>query len=221
MAQSSVPKDQITITFRLLKKEFGPVEQKQDDVLEQLIRTLLSHQTTSINTRRALENLCDAYPTWQDVMDAPANELEEVIRVAGLAKQKADKIKRCLNQVGEDFGEYSLEGLHEWSNEAVLEYLESLPGVGQKTARCVLIFAMARSGLPVDTHVGRIAKRLGWVHEDAKAEEIASHLESQIPPKKQAAFHVYFFEHGRKTCRSRNPKCDVCSLSVFCPSSTS
>lgn len=220
MTQPSVSKDQIKIAFRLLKKEFGPVQQKQDNVLEQLIRTLLSHQTTSANTRRAWENLCDAYPDWQSVVDAPMNELEEVIRVAGLAKQKADIIKRCLDQVGEDFDEYSLEGLHEWSNAKVLEYLESIPGVGQKTARCVLIFAMARPGLPVDTHVGRIAKRLGWVNKNSKAEEIASHLESQISPKKQAAFHVYFFEHGRKTCRSRKPKCDACTLSVFCPSST-
>ncbi len=203
--------------YRLLCIEYGTPSFKLADPLEQVVRTILSQQTTSQNTRKAYEQLRSTFPDWQSLLDSPTQGVEDTIRVAGLAPQKAPRIQALLAKVQADFGAFSLEALHGYSNDEALSYLLSLPGVGQKTARCVLIFALNRQSIPVDTHVHRLAQRLCWVPTGTSAEETAQLLEKYLSQNIKSALHVLLFEHGRKICTARNPKCNQCTIAGICP----
>lgn len=204
---------------RLLALEYGKPDFTTGDPLAQVVRTVLSQQTTSQNTRRAFSQLTEAFSSWDSLLQAPTSAVEQAIRVAGLAQQKAPRIQQILEKVQEDFGAFSLDELTKYSDQRALDYLLSLPGVGQKTARCVLIFALGRNSIPVDTHVHRLSIRLGWVQNTATAEQTAQLLEATIPKPLQSGLHVLLFEHGRQTCKAQRPKCNQCVLAGLCPTS--
>ncbi|NPV69296.1 MAG: endonuclease III [Firmicutes bacterium] len=186
------------------------------DPLDVLILTLLSQATNDRNSGRAFRRLKQRFPTWDRVLEASEAEIEEAIRVGGLARQKAARIKGILRAVLERTGSFSLEFLRDWDTDAVWEYLTSLEGVGPKTAACVALFSLGRPAFPVDTHILRVSKRLGLVDEKASAEKAQEHLQKTIPPEMSMDLHLGLIEHGRRTCRPSKPGCHECRLRTAC-----
>ena len=165
-----------------------------------------------------MDRLQAAFPSWGKVADAPLGRIAAAIRPAGLHQQKARHIRAILRQIRAERSRLDLEFLRRWPTERIKAYLLSLPGVGPKTAACVLLFSLRRPVLPVDTHVHRVSRRLGLIGPRTTAEQAHDVLAAIVPPKKVYAFHVLLIEHGRNICHARRPECGQCVLSDICPS---
>lgn len=198
--------------------EAHPLDRSFGSPLDGLLATLLSQNTNDRNSEKAFYEMKRRYPSWQQVVEAKEEELVDTIRTAGLAPTKASRIREILCRIKADFGFYGLEPLRSWKPGEVREYLENLPGIGPKTAGCVLAFELGMPSFPVDTHVARIARRLGWFTTKQSPTEIQAELEDRVPAKRQAGGHLNFILHGRNTCHARKPACGECVLADFCPS---
>ena len=159
------------------------------------------------------------YPSWDAIAEAPLDELIATIKTGGLAQQKAPRIKRILESVRERAPDWNLAFLEEEPLEEARTWLRGLPGVGPKTAACVLLFALGRPALPVDTHVERVAKRLSMVPPKTTPEQAHERLAALVPPEGYYRFHMLLIKHGRRTCSARAPRCEACPLEEACPSS--
>lgn len=189
---------------------------KHEEPLDGLILTVLSQHTNDKNRNKAFANLKRIYPDWSLAAEAPESDIADAVRSAGLGNIKAGKIKKILLAVRERFGDYSIMGLASWPVSEARKYLVDLPGVGVKTAACVLIFDLEMPAFPVDTHVARIARRLGWVSEKMTAEDIQEYLEEVLPPERFRGAHLNFIEHGRGICGARKPLCGECPVNNRC-----
>ena len=187
------------------------------DALDELILTILSQNTTDRNSGRAFRELKHTYRTWQEVCDATESELAQVIRVAGLAHYKAPRIQTVLQHLASDYGVFSLDFLAQMTPSEAQAWLTAHPGIGPKTAACVLLFAFGMAVVPVDTHIGRVAYRLGIVatQNPVKAQQL---LEQLVPNERKYAFHLHFIQLGRLICHARSPQCTKCPLMHHCPS---
>lgn len=186
-------------------------------LLDSLIATVLSQATTNINSSRAFGSLKRAFPTWEVALAAGVPEIEDAIRSAGLARQKSRVIHGILEGVRKRKGSLSLQYLHELSDEEVKRELGGFKGVGPKTIACVLMFGMRRDEFPVDTHIRRIAGRLGWMPLSSSAESTYQVLNKAVPSGIKYDLHVALIQHGRSVCTSQKPKCDRCPLIEICP----
>lgn len=180
--------------------------------LDQLIQTILSQHTSDLNSSRAFTDLVRRFPDWSAARDAPVTDVADAIRSGGLADLKARRIQAVLRQLGDD----DLEDLAEQPPDDALARLTALPGVGPKTAACVLLFACGRPVLPVDTHVHRVALRLGLIPQGTRTAAAQARLEAQLAPDDVYSFHVNMIRHGRAVCRARNPRCAACGLRDHC-----
>lgn len=203
---------------RLLRARYGrPRHHNKKDPLSELVFILLSTQTREAEYRRTFAALWNTYRSWDRVRRAPPQEIEDLIRFGGFAKRKVSLLQALLNRIHSDRGSTSLRFLRDLSNEEALAYLTSLPGVGAKTARCVLMYSLGRYVLPVDTHVWRVSERLGWVaggkHPDDRR---SAELEDSVEPRLRYSLHVTMMSHGRSVCGVR-PRCDDCVLEDLCP----
>jgi endonuclease III len=178
---------------------------------------VLSQHTSDINSARAFRSLRQAFPTWEEVRHAPLEEIADAIRPGGLADVKAPRIQAILAEVEAREGVVDLARLEQLSDPEADAYLRSLPGVGPKTSACVLLFAMGRAAFPVDTHVHRVAARLGLVRATASAEAAHGQLAPRVPPEIRYEFHVQLIRHGREICKPRFPRCTDCVLFDLCP----
>ncbi|HHY47699.1 MAG TPA: endonuclease III [Firmicutes bacterium] len=201
-----------------LRRMYGPKRYAKRDPLDELILTILSQNTTDANRDRAFRRLKDRFSSWGDVVDARPEEVEEAIWSGGLAHVKARRIQEVLRRIKSDFGEYSLAALEGMKTGEGLDYLLSLDGVGEKTARCVLLFGCGRGVFPVDTHIHRVARRLGLIGEKAGRDEAHEVLGQMIPPELSYEMHINMIQHGRSTCKARNPRCEECELAPYCRS---
>jgi len=186
--------------------------------LDSLIGTILSQNTNDRNSGAAMGRLEQAFPTWDEAADAPLWKIAGPIRVAGLHRQKARSIRAVLRRIREERGRTTLDFLRRRPTETIRDYLLGLPGVGPKTAACVLLFSLRRPVLPVDTHVHRVSRRLGLIGPKVSAEKAHDLLGRIVPPEKVYAFHVLLIEHGRQVCRARRPDHAACALRDVCPS---
>jgi len=203
----------------LLSREYGqPLPRPHRDPTAELVLTVLSQNTSDTNSGRAFARLLDAFPDWQAVMNADVCHLEEAIRPGGLAPTKASRIQALLAEVWRRRGSFDLSFLAGLPLEEARAWLRSLPGVGPKTAACVLLFSLGRPALPVDTHVHRVARRLGLVPPKASAEKAHELLEARLEPEEVYPFHIALIEHGRRTCLALRPHCPSCVLRQGCPS---
>jgi endonuclease-3 len=201
-----------------LEKRYGPVDPPEPKpVLDQLIATILSQNTSDANSRPAFEQLKDRFPDWDAARRARTNQIAAAIRRAGLANQKAPRIKSILQSLHQDRGELSLEFLRDLPDDEAIDLLTELPGVGLKTAACVLLFACDKPVLPVDTHVHRVARRLGVLDERTDATKAHEVLGRLVPEPRVLDFHVQLIRHGRDVCRARQPRCPQCPLLELCP----
>lgn len=196
-----------------------PHQEPHEDPVAELILTVLSQNTADTNSGRAFTSLIRAFPSWQAIAEAPLEEVIAAIQIGGLAQQKAPRIQAILRAVRERSPGWDLRFLDGMPLEDARSWLRSLPGVGPKTAACVLLFALGRPAMPVDTHVERVAKRLGLIPEKATAEQAHQLLEALVAPADYYRFHMLLIKHGRRTCHARRPACERCPLEPDCPSS--
>jgi endonuclease-3 len=188
------------------------------DPMSELVLTILSQNTSDANSGRAFMRLKLRFPSWELLREAPAEELEPVIAVGGLAKQKAPRIKAALDAVYERTGgRLDLDFLRDMPLGEAKAWLRGLKGVGPKTAACVLMFALGRPALPVDTHVFRVAQRLGLAPGAAGPEKAHEILEAMLAPEEVYPFHIALIKHGRRICRAQRPLCERCPLLDGCP----
>ena len=208
----------ISEILELLEKEYGahPWHPHRGDALSELIMTVLSQNTSDKNSRPAFQSLGTAFPDWAAVARAPVGEIEAAIRSGGLAQIKARRIKLILKRIQESRGSLDLEFLRGMPLDEAKAWLKALPGVGPKTAACVLLFSLGRPMLPVDTHVHRVARRLGLIDPRASREQAHDILETLVPPQDIYRFHILLIEHGRRLCRAARPLCPRCPLRPGC-----
>jgi endonuclease-3 len=188
--------------------------------IAELVLTVLSQSTNDRNRDVAYLRLRERFPDWESVRDAPVDEVEEAIRPGGISKVKSARIKSILTAIAPE-GEVSLEGLAEMSVPDAQAYLTALPGVGRKTAACVLLFALGMRDVPVDTHVSRVGTRLGLFRPKAPFEEMHDEMLAITPRGQELEFHINLLRHGRRTCHARKPACGECALARMCPSAFS
>ncbi len=208
-----------------LEEEYGrgaaypdtpPLSGEPGSALGTLVVTMLSQASNDEGTRKVYRAMRERFPRWGELLAASHEEVVEVLRPGGLAESKAQNVRSTLGIIREDFSEYTLEPLRKRSNEEVYAYLTNLPGVGPKTAGCVLLFALDREAFPVDTHVARISRRTGLVPGKYSPEKIQAFLEPLVPRGESLALHLNLLEHGRRICRARTPRCDECILFDKC-----
>jgi endonuclease III len=183
--------------------------------LDELILTVLSQSTNDRNRDVAFARLRERFPSWEAVRDAPVDEVEEAIRPGGISKVKSERIQQILRAIGDPLTLDDLAGLpvHE-----ARERLVALPGVGKKTAACVLLFSFAARDVPVDTHVSRVGARLHLLRPGAGFDELHDQMLAITPPGQELELHVNLLRHGRRTCHARVPDCPACPLRRMCPS---
>lgn len=203
---------------RALEARFGrPAQPAGEPVLDGLIRTILSQNTTGANAGAAFAELVDRFPSWPDVLAADDAAVAAAIRPAGLAATRSRRIRSLLQAVVAETGELSLEFLRAWDSERVRAWLTRFDGVGVKTAACVLLFALGRDEFPVDTHVLRLARRLGWVDQGAGRDQAYELLRERVPAADRHSLHVNLIRLGRGLCRPATPRCGDCPLLEVCP----
>ena len=203
---------------RLLEARYGRVRRRRRrDLIDVLVRTILSQNTTDVNSDRAMERLRRRFRSWAAVRDAPAEAVVDAIRPAGLGALKAPRIQAALKTItGEGGGRLSLDFLRRWPAQRAKAWLRSLHGVGPKTAAIVLVFGLGKPAFPVDTHVYRVARRIGLIPEKVSVEQAHDWMEALVRPARRGAFHLLLVRHGRAVCRARRPRCEVCPLTRLC-----
>ena len=204
---------------KLLVQTYGElVWSPHNDPLSELILTVLSQNTSDRNSRRAFSVLPARFGNWDGVAEADQEEIADAIKTGGLAHVKAPRIKKILNQIILERDSLDLNFLGEMPVDEARAWLLNLPGVGPKTAACVLLFSLGKPVLPVDTHVHRVAKRLGLIDSKVTAEKAHDILGSAVPAEDVYVFHIHMIEHGRRVCKSRQTRCENCVLLKECPS---
>ena len=216
------PERQLARAVALLDDFYGrPVLSPRYPPVDELIFTVLSQNTADVNTERTFAALKARFPEWTAARDASAEEIEEAIALGGLAHTKAPRIRHILEAISTHTGAPDLSVLDGMSDDEAQAYLTALPGVGPKTAACVLLFSLERPVMPVDTHVYRLARRLGIISDKVTADQ-AHPLLTQLAGTGGAAqiyaAHVDFVRHGRRICHARRPACGECPLAGICPS---
>lgn len=206
-----------------LSQNYGrPVHAHGGDPLDVLIATVLSQNTSDINSHRAFAQLKARFPRWEDVLTARPSQITSAIRLGGLADIKARRIKQILRQNSEDRGELDLTFLRHTPIAQAREYLTAMPGVGPKTAACVLLFSLKMPAFPVDTHVLRVSKRLGLIPPKTTMDRAHQLYELMLASAKwnaanMLALHLGLVQHGRRICIAGRPRCTVCGLYKLCP----
>jgi endonuclease-3 len=198
-----------------LREGYGiPTMAPHGDGLAELVLTVLSQSTNDRNRDVAFLRLRERFAAWEQVRDAPVEEVEEAIRPGGISKVKSARIQAILHAVGDplDLG---------WMADAPVAEAQralcALPGVGRKTAACVLLFAYGRRDVPVDTHVSRVGTRLGLLRPRAPFEELHDAMLALTPRGAELELHVNLLRHGRRTCAAQRPRCGECLLRRMCP----
>jgi len=186
------------------------------DPMDELVSCILSQSTTDSNRDRGFDALKARYANWEAVRSAPKEEVVETIRPAGLANQKGPRIQKVLETIVEQRGEYNIDFLADIPIDEAKEWLVSLEGVGPKTAAIVLCFAFNLPAFPVDTHVHRVGKRIGFLPEKISADKAHPVMEAIVPPEDYYAFHIQMIIHGRTICKARNPDCENCPIKEHC-----
>lgn len=206
---------------RALRKQYKDFDHYNlHDPLEELLFIVCSTKTAEAGYRATYESLRNAFPTNDDLLSAPESRIALVLQRGGLARKKAAIIKRLLEALVEVFGRPTLDPLRAMDDSECERFLISLPGVGKKVARCVMMYALDRKVFPVDEHCWRISKRLGWIRQTRKnrsgSPRDEDRLQSKIPPPLRFSLHVNMISLGRAICRAQNPACDKCPIANLC-----
>jgi len=202
-----------------LEKVFGrQLSYSQRPPMEQLIMTILSQRTNYANEKLAYNQMRSRFGSWENIADAPLDELTETIRPSNYPEIKAPRIQEVIKQIIAEKGTTDLSFIQQMSTEEAMQWLRRLPGVGPKTTTFLLLFTFRRPVLPVDTHVYRVSQRLGLIGKKVSQEKAHELLLKMLPPVADELlnFHKLFFKHGQRVCTWNHPKCTECVLKDIC-----
>jgi len=212
--------------YRLLLQAYGEPKNEPDfDPLGGLIGTILSQHTSDVNSDRAYKQLIAQFPTWEEVRDAPTDKIADAIKSGGLANTKSVRIQDVLYTLTEQhqaqggsktLSMFLFDELARRTTEDAWQYLREFPGVGPKTAACVLMFNLDRPAFPIDTHVHRVSIRLGLINARVSADQAHTIFQKLVPPQWVYPLHVNLIRHGRHVCHAQHPRCDKCPLFSEC-----
>lgn len=183
--------------------------------VDDLIYIVISNKTNPAMAEKVYRRLKETHQNWEDLLDSRPAVLRSILKPAGLSTVKSRQLRAALQIMRGDFGKCDLRSLRGKTEAEIHSYLTALPGVSDKVARCVMMYTMGAKVLPVDSHVHRIASRLGWTARK-RADQCHEELESLVPPDRRYAFHVDAVLHGRKVCRPERPECDRCCIRRYC-----
>jgi endonuclease-3 len=207
----------ISSILHALNKAYGkPPDLRKTAPVDELIRTVLSQNTSDVNSLKAFAVLKSRFKSWDALLATDTGRLASLIKHAGLANIKARRIKDILAEIKKRRGRISLAMLGRMPVNEASRYLRSLKGVGPKTAACVLLFSFGKPVMPVDTHIFRVTKRLGLIAKDMDIEKAHTALSGMVSKGLIYNFHLGIIEHGRKTCKAQNPRCGFCVLYNMC-----
>lgn len=205
----------VTRVCEALEAEYGrPRLGNPGKPLDDLIFILISNRTSPHLAEQTYQRLKENFPKWENVLESSPSKLRDLLKPAGLSLKKSRQIRSLLGKVKSDFGRCSLHTLVSWQDSEIHEYLTQLSGVSDKVAKCVMLYTLSSKVLPVDVHVYRVSKRLGWTARN-RAAQAHDELEALIPPSRRFAFHVDCIAHGRLICRSK-PDCKRCNVRRYC-----
>jgi len=207
--------------FQLLSSDYPEassrlLEPAKGNPVDVLVATILSQATNDTLSSRAFSQLKRRFPNWERILTENPSEVEKVLACGGLHREKTKKIRKALDKIRTDFGQITLDPLRKLSRNEAYKYLTSLPGVGPKTAACVLAFGLGKPAFPVDTHVLRICRRVGLVPPKASALRTQENMEQMVPDNIKIPLHLMLIEHGRRVCHSKKPRCEDCLLRNIC-----
>lgn len=209
------------VAHRLARRYGSPTHFNKKNALDELIFIICSLQTNEDLYRRTYSNLRANFPRFQDLSKAEERQLAAAIVDGGLSNQKARHLRKVFDAIVSRQGRLSLASLQRLSNVEAEQFLTSLPGVGKKTARCVLMYSLGRAVFPVDTNCWRISRRLGWIRptrpDQSYGPRDMDRLQRKIPPSLRFTLHVNMVALGRDCCTPVNPKCAQCPLRSLCP----
>ena len=206
------------VNYKLDQEYKSPRLGNKKNPLNELLFIQLSLRTTGPSFERTYSYFKKRYPRWEQVFKASNKEVADAIFNAGLSKQKASNLKKILNKLMKDFGRLSLSRLKHLDDYEIEAYLSSLPGIGKKTARCIMLYSFDRDVFPVDSHCFRIIKRLGWIGQDKKhTDKVADEIQDLIPKSIRYSLHVNMVAHGRSMCHPVYPRCTICPILKLCP----
>lgn len=214
---SKAATSRVSAIVQALENWYGLPEAGRIDPIDLLVQTILSQNTSDLNSGRAFSALRSAFPDNLGLLEAPLERIAQLIRPGGLGDMKAARIRSALERIEEDFGRVDLSCLADMPLSQARQYLIGLPGVGPKTAAVVLLFAFGKPTMPVDTHVHRLCRRLGLVPEKASVQRTQELMEAVTPPGKYLSLHLNLIRHGRRFFRARSPNCDECPIRALCP----
>jgi len=212
----------VFVIAKKLKKEYKDFSHNnKKNPLDELMFILCSVKRSEQIYLKAYKTLKRAFPRYEMLAATPVRKLSKVIAWGGLQNQKAATVKTIIRTLIKQFGKPTLTPLKKMSDEECERFLLSMPGVGKKVARCVMLYSLGRQVFPVDAHCWRIADRLGWNKKTGNgkspSEKEMDYLQARIPPQVRFSLHVNMVSHGRKICKAREPLCGVCSISNYCP----
>ena len=216
MATTDLAGKALQVHQRLIQAFGDQRPRRHLDPIAELVSTILSQNTNDTLRDRAFGALRQRFPTWEQVRDAPVEDVMAAIRIAGLSQQKAPRIQQALRRISDEQGELSLDFLTDMTVEEAKEWLTSIKGIGPKTAAIVLLFSLDMPAFPVDTHIHRVTKRLGLIPGNASREKAHKLLEALLPPQTYHCFHLNLIRHGREVCTARRPHCELCVLRDLC-----
>lgn len=205
--------------MRLLQKEYGSfVWEPRLDAVSELVYTVLSQHTSDINSERAFRKLLETFGSLEKVLNADVPKIAKSISSGGLSRIKAPRIKRILNHIKKERGSLNIDFLKKLPLNEAKEWLKKLPGIGPKSAAVILCFSLGMPAMPVDTHIYRVSKRLGFIGLKTSVNDAHDILEKMVAPKDIFPFHLLLINHGRKVCKAQRPQCNKCVLVQECPS---
>jgi endonuclease-3 len=211
------PSDRALEVHQRLVRVFGqrPRHSRLDPVSE-LVCTIISQNTNDNLRDQAYETLRQRFPSWEEVRDAPVQEVVEAIKIAGLGQTKAPRMQQALRRITAERGKLELDFLREMSAAGAKAWLTAMNGIGPKTAAIILLFSLGMPAFPVDTHVHRVSRRLGLIPPQASREKAHELLEAMLPPETYYTFHLNLIRQGREVCGARKPRCELCTLRDLC-----
>ena len=201
-----------------LTSVYGGVRRRRTSPFDELVLTVLSQNTTDVNSARSFATLKRRFPDLSELAQCRPAAIAAAIRGGGLADVKARYLRDITRRVLAEGGDLSLSFLRRQDDAAVERWLTALPGVGPKTARVVMLFSLERDVFPVDTHILRLTRRLGFIPARASARRAHVFWDGACPPGRALSLHVNLIRHGRAVCHPRRPACGGCVLADLCPS---
>ena len=195
----------------------NPRLNNKDDPLDELIFIVLSNKTTEKSYIKIYDILKKTYPKWSDILEKSSSKrLLKILKPGGLAKKKGRWLRQILMKISEDNGDVDLSFLTDHSIKESEKYLCSFPGIGLKSARCILMYSLHKDVFPVDTHCNRILTRLGVIQNRRLTNIVQSKIQEKIPPNIRYSLHVNLVAHGRAICNARYPLCKICQIHEMC-----